>query len=160
MLRIGQGFDVHQLVEGRPLIIGGIEIPYEKGLLGHSDADVLLHTIADACLGAIGEGDIGRHFPDTDQAFKDFDSAVLLKEVWSMVKSKGYELVNADCTIMAQQPKMAPHIKSMQSRIAELLETQIENVNVKATTTEKLGFTGRGEGIASLAVVLLQRKVQ
>ncbi len=160
MLRIGQGFDVHQLVEGRPLIIGGIEIPYEKGLLGHSDADVLLHTIADACLGAIGEGDIGRHFPDTDQAFKDFDSAVLLKEVWSMVKSKGYELVNADCTIMAQQPKMAPHIKAMQSRIAELLETQIENVNVKATTTEKLGFTGRGEGIASLAVVLLQRKVQ
>ncbi|MBE0313606.1 2-C-methyl-D-erythritol 2,4-cyclodiphosphate synthase [Xanthomonas citri pv. punicae] len=159
MLRIGQGFDVHQLVEGRPLIIGGIEIPYEKGLLGHSDADVLLHTIADACLGAIGEGDIGRHFPDTDQAFKDFDSAVLLKEVWSMVKSKGYELVNADCTIMAQQPKMAPHIKEMQSRIAELLETPIENVNVKATTTEKLGFTGRGEGIASLAVVLLQRKV-
>jgi len=160
MLRIGQGFDVHQLVEGRPLIIGGIEIPYEKGLLGHSDADVLLHTIADACLGAIGEGDIGRHFPDTDQAFKDFDSAILLKEVWSIVKSKGYELVNADCTIMAQQPKMAPHIKAMQSRIAELLETQIENVNVKATTTEKLGFTGRGEGIASLAVVLLQRKVQ
>ncbi|TRZ36397.1 2-C-methyl-D-erythritol 2,4-cyclodiphosphate synthase [Niallia circulans] len=160
MLRIGQGFDVHQLVAGRPLIIGGIEIPYEKGLLGHSDADVLLHTIADACLGAIGEGDIGKHFPDTDQAFKDFDSAILLKEVWSLVKSKGYELVNADCTIMAQQPKMAPHIKAMQSRIAELLETETENVNVKATTTEKLGFTGRGEGIASLAVVLLQRKVQ
>ena len=160
MLRIGQGFDVHQLVEGRPLIIGGIEIPHEKGLLGHSDADVLLHTIADACLGAIGEGDIGKHFPDTDQAFKDFDSAILLKEVWSLVKSKGYELVNADCTIMAQQPKMAPHIKAMQSRIAELLETKQENVNVKATTTEKLGFTGRGEGIASLAVVLLQRKVQ
>ncbi|MCM3218014.1 2-C-methyl-D-erythritol 2,4-cyclodiphosphate synthase [Niallia taxi] len=160
MLRIGQGFDVHQLVEGRPLIIGGIEIPHEKGLLGHSDADVLLHTIADACLGAIGEGDIGKHFPDTDQAFKDFDSAILLKEVWSLVKSKGYELVNADCTIMAQQPKMAPHIKAMQSRIAELLETEQENVNVKATTTEKLGFTGRGEGIASLAVVLLQRKVQ
>ncbi|MEI2405484.1 2-C-methyl-D-erythritol 2,4-cyclodiphosphate synthase [Niallia taxi] len=160
MLRIGQGFDVHQLVEGRPLIIGGIEIPHEKGLLGHSDADVLLHTIADACLGAIGEGDIGKHFPDTDQAFKDFDSAILLKEVWSLVKSKGYELVNADCTIMAQQPKMAPHIKAMQSRVAELLETEPENVNVKATTTEKLGFTGRGEGIASLAVVLLQRKVQ
>lgn len=160
MLRIGQGFDVHQLVEGSPLIIGGIEIPHEKGLLGHSDADVLLHTIADACLGAIGEGDIGKHFPDTDQAFKDFDSAILLKEVWSLVKSKGYELVNADCTIMAQQPKMAPHIKAMQSRIAELLETEPENVNVKATTTEKLGFTGRGEGIASLAVVLLQRKVQ
>lgn len=151
---------MHQLVEGRPLIIGGIEIPHEKGLLGHSDADVLLHTIADACLGAIGEGDIGKHFPDTDQAFKDFDSAILLKEVWSLVKSKGYELVNADCTIMAQQPKMAPHIKAMQSRIAELLETEQENVNVKATTTEKLGFTGRGEGIASLAVVLLQRKVQ
>jgi len=160
MFRIGQGFDVHQLVEGRPLIIGGIEIPFEKGLLGHSDADVLLHTIADACLGAIGEGDIGKHFPDTDAAFKDADSAKLLQHVWEIVKSKGYELVNADCTIMAQMPKMAPHIVSMQKRIAALLETEISNVNVKATTTEKLGFTGRGEGIASQAVVLLQKKVK
>ncbi|GKU84922.1 2-C-methyl-D-erythritol 2,4-cyclodiphosphate synthase [Niallia sp. NCCP-28] len=160
MFRIGQGFDVHQLVEGRPLIIGGIEIPFEKGLLGHSDADVLLHTIADACLGAIGEGDIGKHFPDTDEAFKDADSAKLLKHVWEIVKSQGYELVNADCTIMAQMPKMAPHIDSMQERIASLLETEKSNVNVKATTTEKLGFTGRGEGIASQAVVLLQKKVK
>lgn len=158
MFRIGQGFDVHQLVVGRPLIIGGIEIPHEKGLLGHSDADVLLHTIADACLGAIGEGDIGKHFPDTDEAFKDADSAKLLEHVWQIVKEKGYKLVNADCTIMAQQPKMAPHIQAMQARIAELLETEQENVNVKATTTEKLGFTGRGEGIASQAVVLLQKR--
>ena len=158
MFRIGQGFDVHQLVEGRPFIIGGIEIPYEKGLLGHSDADVLLHTIADACLGAIGEGDIGKHFPDTDEAFKDADSAKLLQHVWDLVKEKEYELVNADCTIIAQQPKMAPHIQAMQSRIAELLETERDNINVKATTTEKLGFTGRGEGIASLAVVLLQKR--
>ncbi|WP_031537877.1 2-C-methyl-D-erythritol 2,4-cyclodiphosphate synthase [Bacillus sp. MB2021] len=158
MFRIGQGFDVHQLVVGRPLIIGGIEIPHEKGLLGHSDADVLLHTIADACLGAIGEGDIGKHFPDTDEAFKDADSAKLLQHVWKIVKAKGYELVNADCTIMAQQPKMAPHIQAMQARIAELLETEQGNVNVKATTTEKLGFTGRGEGIASQAVVLLQKR--
>ena len=158
MFRIGQGFDVHQLVSGRPLIIGGIEIPYEKGLLGHSDADVLLHTIADACLGAIGEGDIGKHFPDTDEAFKDADSAKLLQHVWQIVKEKGYKLVNVDCTIMAQLPKMAPHIQAMQARIADLLETEKENVNVKATTTEKLGFTGRGEGIASQAVVLLQKR--
>ncbi|WP_445492869.1 2-C-methyl-D-erythritol 2,4-cyclodiphosphate synthase [Niallia sp. 03133] len=158
MFRIGQGFDVHQLVEGRQLIIGGIEIPYEKGLLGHSDADVLLHTIADACLGAVGEGDIGKHFPDTDEAFKDADSAKLLQHVWSIVKSKGYKLVNADCTIIAQKPKMASYIPAMQGRIAELLETDISNINVKATTTEKLGFTGRGEGIASQVAVLLQRK--
>lgn len=158
MFRIGQGFDVHQLTEGRPLIIGGIEIPYEKGLLGHSDADVLLHTVADACLGAIGEGDIGKHFPDTDPAFKDADSAKLLEHVWKLVKEKGYELVNADCTIIAQKPKMAPHIEQMKERIAELLETMQENINVKATTTEKLGFTGRGEGIASQVVVLLQKR--
>ncbi|MBY6054113.1 2-C-methyl-D-erythritol 2,4-cyclodiphosphate synthase [Cytobacillus firmus] len=157
MFRIGQGFDVHQFAEGRPLIIGGIEIPYEKGLLGHSDADVLLHTVADACLGAIGEGDIGRHFPDTDPEFKDADSAKMLQHVWGIVKEKGYELVNADCTIIAQKPKMAPYIGKMQERIAELLETEKENINVKATTTEKLGFTGRGEGIASQAAVLLKK---
>ncbi|PAQ15173.1 2-C-methyl-D-erythritol 2,4-cyclodiphosphate synthase [Bacillaceae bacterium SAOS 7] len=155
MFRIGQGFDVHQLTEGRPLIIGGIEIPYEKGLLGHSDADVLLHTIADACLGAVGEGDIGKHFPDTDPAFKDADSAVLLQHVWKLVKEKGYVLGNVDCTIMAQQPKMAPHIEKMRTRIAELLEADATQVNVKATTTEKLGFVGREEGIASQATVLL-----
>lgn len=157
MFRIGQGFDVHQLVEGRPLIIGGITIPYEKGLLGHSDADVLLHTVADAVLGAIGAGDIGKHFPDTDPAFKDADSAKLLEHVWNLVKNEGYSLVNADCTIIAQSPKMAPYIEDMRVRIAELLEATVEQVNVKATTTEKLGFTGRSEGIAAQAVVLLQK---
>jgi len=158
MFRIGQGFDVHAFAENRPLIIGGIEIPYELGLLGHSDADVLLHTISDALLGAIGEGDIGKHFPDTDPAFKDADSAKLLIHVYQLVKDKGYEVVNADCTIIAQAPKMAPYIQSMRSRIAELLETSSDCINVKATTTEKLGFTGRKEGIASQAVVLLQKK--
>lgn len=158
MFRIGQGFDVHQLTEGRPLIIGGITIPHEKGLLGHSDADVLLHTVSDACLGAIGEGDIGKHFPDTDPNFKGADSAKLMEHVWQLVKEKGYELVNADCTIIAQKPKMAPYIEQMRVRIAELLEADPEQINVKATTTEKLGFTGRGEGIASQAVVLLKKK--
>jgi 2-C-methyl-D-erythritol 2,4-cyclodiphosphate synthase len=157
MYRIGQGFDVHQLAENRPLIIGGITIPYELGLLGHSDADVLLHTVADACLGAIGEGDIGRHFPDTDPQFKDADSAKLMEYVWSIVKQKGYKLVNIDCTIIAQKPKMAPYVPQMRERIAELLEGSIDQVNVKATTTEKLGFTGRGEGIASQVAVLLQK---
>ncbi|USK33995.1 2-C-methyl-D-erythritol 2,4-cyclodiphosphate synthase [Bacillus sp. F19] len=158
MLRIGQGFDVHQLVEGRPLILGGIEIPYKKGLLGHSDADVLLHTVADACLGAIAAGDIGKHFPDTDPEFKDADSAKLLQHVWQLVKEKGYALGNIDCTIIAQKPKMAPYIDQMRERIAELLEADINQVNVKATTTEQLGFTGRGEGIASQATVLIQKK--
>ena len=158
MFRIGQGFDVHQLVEGRPLIIGGITIPYEKGLLGHSDADVLLHTVADACLGAVGEGDIGKHFPDTDPTFKDADSAKLLSHVWGIVKVKGYEMGNIDCTIIAQKPKMLPYIPQMRARIAELLETTEEYVNVKATTTEKLGFTGRGEGIAAQVAVLLKKK--
>ena len=157
MFRIGQGYDVHQLVENRPLIIGGITIPFDKGLLGHSDADVLLHTVADACLGAIGEGDIGKHFPDTDQAFKDADSGKLLQHVWSLVKERGYELVNADCTIIAQKPKMAPFVPAMKENIASLLETQLENINVKATTTEKLGFVGREEGIASQVVVLLKK---
>ncbi len=158
MFRIGQGFDVHQFAEGRPLIIGGITIPYEKGLLGHSDADVLLHTISDACLGAIGEGDIGKHFPDTDPAFKNADSAVLMEQVWAIVKEKGYTLGNVDCTIIAQRPKMAPHIEPMRKRIAELLEADVDQVNVKATTTEKLGFTGREEGIAAQATVLLLKK--
>lgn len=156
-MRIGQGFDVHQLKEGRPLIIGGIEIPHDKGLDGHSDADVLLHTISDACLGAVAEGDIGKHFPDTDPAFKDADSAKLMMHVWQLVKDKGYTLGNLDCTIMAQQPKMAPHILAMRERIAELLEADVSQVNVKATTTEKLGFTGREEGIAAQAVVLLMK---
>ena len=158
MFRIGQGFDVHQLVEGRPLIIGGVRIPYEKGLLGHSDADVLLHAVADACLGAIGAGDIGKHFPDTDSRYKDADSALLLKQVWELVKQQGYELVNLDCTIIAQKPKMAPHIEQMKENIAKWLEGEPSQVNVKATTTEKLGFTGREEGIAAQAVVLLQKQ--
>lgn len=156
MYRIGQGFDVHQLVDNRPLIIGGIKIPYEKGLIGHSDADVLLHTVADACLGAIGEGDIGRHFPDTSPAFKDADSAKLLEAVWKLVKEKGYTLVNIDCTIIAEKPKMAPYVERMKERIASLLEGENSQVNVKATTTEKLGFTGRGEGIAAQVAVLLK----
>ncbi|MCA0972681.1 bifunctional 2-C-methyl-D-erythritol 4-phosphate cytidylyltransferase/2-C-methyl-D-erythritol 2,4-cyclodiphosphate synthase [Halobacillus litoralis] len=160
MFRIGQGFDVHQLTEGRPCIIGGIEIPYEKGLLGHSDADVLLHTIADACLGAIGEGDIGKHFPDTDPEFKDADSGKLLTHVWSLVKERGFELGNIDCTVIAQAPKMAPYIEEIRSNIARLLDTDPARINVKATTTEKLGFTGRKEGVAAQAVVLLQNGPQ
>ena len=157
MFRIGQGFDVHQLAENRPLIIGGVTIPYEKGLIGHSDADVLLHTVTDACLGAIGEGDIGKHFPDTDPNFKDADSSELLQKVWELVKSRGYELVNADCTIIAQKPKMAPHIEQMKNRISQLLETTPDCINVKATTTERLGFPGREEGIAAQAVLLLKK---
>ena len=155
MIRIGQGFDVHQLVEGRPLIVGGVTIPYEKGLLGHSDADVLLHTITDAILGALALGDIGKHFPDTDQAYKDADSVVLLEKVWEMVEEKGYKLGNVDATIIAQRPKMLPFIPAMVEVIARVLKADASAVNVKATTTEQLGFTGRGEGIAAQAVVCL-----
>lgn len=157
MIRIGQGFDVHQLVEGRPLILGGITIPYEFGLLGHSDADVLLHTITDAALGALGAGDLGKHFPDDDPAYKDADSKMLLRHVWQMVRASGYELGNVDCTVMAQAPKLAPYIDAMRAEIATLLETDITNVGVKATTTEKLGFVGRKEGMACQAVILLVR---
>lgn len=156
-MRIGQGFDVHAFAEGRPLILGGIEIPHERGLLGHSDADVLLHTIADAALGAIAAGDIGKHFPDTDPEFKDADSKGLLRYVWQLVKDQGYVLGNVDATVMAQRPKLRPYIDEMRAVIAELLEADIEQVNVKATTTEKLGFTGREEGIAAQAVILLNR---
>ncbi|TKD67159.1 2-C-methyl-D-erythritol 2,4-cyclodiphosphate synthase [Pseudalkalibacillus hwajinpoensis] len=156
-MRIGHGFDVHKLVEDRPCIIGGVTIPFEKGLLGHSDADVLLHAVADACLGAVGEGDIGKHFPDTDEAFKDADSKELLHQVFQIVKEKGYTLGNVDCTIIAQLPKMAPHITAMREVIANLLEAELSQVNVKATTSEQLGFTGRGEGIAAEVVVLLQK---
>lgn len=156
-MRIGQGFDVHAFAEGRPLILGGIEIPHERGLLGHSDADVLLHTIADAALGAIAAGDIGKHFPDTDPEFKDADSKELLRHVWQLVKDEGYVLGNVDATVMAQRPKLRPYIDEMRAVIADLLEADIEQVNVKATTTEKLGFTGREEGIASQAVILLNR---
>lgn len=157
LIRIGQGFDIHQLQEGRKLIIGGIEIPHEKGLLGHSDADVLLHAISDACLGALALGDIGKHFPDTDAAYKDADSRVLLKQIWSIIQAKGYQLGNLDCTIIAQQPKMAPHIDAMRETIASLLAANVSQINVKATTGEKLGFVGREEGIAAQAVVLLTK---
>lgn len=157
MIRIGQGFDVHAFAEDRKLILGGIEIPHTKGLLGHSDADVLLHTIADAALGAIAAGDIGKHFPDTDPEFKDADSAKLLQHVYALVKQQGYELGNLDATVIAQAPKLRPYIDTMRTRIAELLEADIEQINVKATTTEWLGFTGREEGIACQAVILLKR---
>lgn len=158
MIRVGQGFDVHQLVEGRPLIIGGVQIPYEKGLLGHSDADVLLHTISDAILGALALGDIGKHFPDTDAAYKDADSVVLLQKVWEIAQERGYQLGNVDATIIAQKPKMLPYIPAMIEVIAKVLCAEASQVNVKATTTEQLGFTGRGEGIASQAVVCLIKK--
>lgn len=159
MIRVGQGFDVHQLVEGRPCIIGGVTIPYEKGLLGHSDADVLLHAITDAILGALGLGDIGKHFPDTDAAFKDADSLKLLEQVWKLARERGYKLGNADSTIIAQRPKMLPYIPQMSEIIAKALEADISQVNVKATTTEQLGFTGRGEGIAAQSVVCLIKDV-
>lgn len=154
-MRIGQGFDVHKLVEGRRLIIGGVDIPYGRGLLGHSDADVLLHAICDALLGAAGLGDIGRHFADTDARFKDIDSRILLRETMHLVRAQGYRVGNLDATIIAQAPKMAPHIHLMQANIADDLRVEKGAVNVKATTTEKLGYTGRGEGIAAQAVVLL-----
>ena len=154
-MRIGQGFDVHQLVEGRRLIIGGVEIPYEKGLLGHSDADVLLHAICDALLGAAALGDIGKHFADTDAKYKNIDSRILLREAMHMVREQGYRVANVDATIIAQEPKMAPHILQMVTNIAADLRLEKSAVNVKATTTEKLGLTGRGEGIAAQAVVLL-----
>ena len=154
-MRIGQGFDIHQLVTGRKLIIGGVDIPYEKGLLGHSDADVLLHAISDALLGAAALGDIGRHFADTDAKFKDIDSRILLREALHRVREQGYRVGNVDATIIAQAPKMAPHIPQMVAHIAADLRVEKNAVNVKATTTEQLGFSGRGEGIAAQAVVLL-----
>jgi len=154
-LRIGQGFDVHQLVEGRRLIIGGVEIPFDKGLLGHSDADVLLHAITDALLGAAALGDIGRHFSDSDAKFKNIDSRILLRESLHLVRQQGFRVVNVDATIIAQAPKMAPHIEQMVAHIAADLRVEKSAVNVKATTTEQLGYTGRGEGIAAQAVILL-----
>ena len=158
-LRIGHGFDVHAFAEQRKLIIGGVEIAHPFGLAGHSDADVLLHAICDALLGAAGLGDIGRHFPDTDARFKGIDSRQLLREVARLLDERGYGVVNVDTTIIAQAPKMAPHIALMQANIAADLGVAAEAVNVKATTTEKLGFTGRGEGIAAEAVCLLTRRI-
>lgn len=156
-MRVGQGFDVHQLVEGRKLIVGGVEIPHERGLLGHSDADVLLHAICDALLGAAGLGDIGRHFPDSDSRYKGIDSRHLLREVARLLREKSFGVVNLDATIIAQAPMMAPHIPQMVANIAADLEVAADCVNVKATTTEKLGFTGRGEGIAAQAVCLIEK---
>ncbi len=154
-MRIGHGYDVHQLVAGRKLIIGGVEIAHDKGLLGHSDADVLLHAICDALLGAAALGDIGKHFSDTDAKFKNIDSRILLREVARLVSNAGFRVGNVDATIIAQAPKMAPHIGKMVENIAADLGVAITAINVKATTTEKLGFAGRGEGIAAEAVALL-----
>lgn len=156
-MRIGEGYDVHRLTEGRRLILGGVDIPYEKGLLGHSDADALLHALMDAMLGALALGDIGKHFPDTDERYKGIDSRELLRHTAALINEKGWELGNADMTIIAQSPKMAPHIQAMRENIAADLNTDIDNISVKATTEEKLGFTGAGEGIAARAVVLLER---
>lgn len=154
-MRVGLGYDVHRLVIDRDLILGGVKIPYEKGLLGHSDADVLTHAIMDALLGAMGLGDIGKHFPDTDPKYKGADSIELLKHVGSLMKTEGYMLGNIDVTIIAQQPKMAPHIDTMRQNIATALETRISEISVKATTEEGLGFTGDGSGISAQAVCLI-----
>jgi 2-C-methyl-D-erythritol 2,4-cyclodiphosphate synthase len=157
MLRIGHGYDVHAFAENRKCIIGGVEIPYEKGLLGHSDADVLLHAISDSLLGAAALGDIGKHFPDTDPQYKGADSIVLLKNVVNLIHSKGYKVNNIDATVIAQAPKMAPHIQRMRQNIAEALNVDVDFVNIKATTEEKLGFTGRKEGISAHCVCLIEK---
>lgn len=154
-MRIGMGYDVHRLVEGRDMIIGGVKIPYEKGLLGHSDADVLLHAISDALLGAAALGDIGKHFPDSDPAYKGISSLLLLEKVGEMLEEKGFLIENIDATIIAQAPKMRPHIDTMRENIAQALKMDVNHVNVKATTEEGLGFTGSGEGISSQAICLL-----
>lgn len=157
MTRFGMGYDVHQLVENRKLIIGGVDIPYEKGLFGHSDADVLLHAISDALLGAAALGDIGKHFPDTDPRYKGADSLKLLEEVGNLLAAKGYVVGNVDATIVAQKPKMLPHIPQMRENIARVLRVDIDQINVKATTEEHLGFTGSGQGISSYAVAGIER---
>lgn len=158
MTRFGMGYDVHQLVENRKLIIGGVDIPYEKGLLGHSDADVLLHAISDALLGAAALGDIGKHFPDTDPRYKGADSLKLLEEVGNLLVAKGYVVGNVDATIVAQKPKMLPYIPQMRENIARVLHVDIDQINVKATTEEHLGFTGSGQGISSYAVAGIEPK--
>ena len=157
-MRIGLGYDVHKLVEGRPLIIGGVNIPHEKGLLGHSDADVLIHALMDGMLGALALGDIGKHFPDTDEEYKGADSMKLLKCVNDLINEKGYVVNNIDSIIIAQAPKMAPHIQSMRKNIADVLNTSIDNISVKATTEEGLGFTGTKQGISAQSICLLNKK--
>ena len=159
-LRIGHGYDVHRLVEGRRFIIGGVDIPYERGLLGHSDADVLAHALADAILGACRGGDIGKLFPDTDPAYEGADSMVLLARVMDYARELGFEFVDADCTIACQQPKITPHRDAMRANLAHALGVDVENVGVAATTTEKLGWEGQGEGIGAWAVCLLQKTVK
>lgn len=154
-MRIGHGYDVHRLVEDRKLILGGVDIPYEKGLLGHSDADVLLHAVSDALLGAAALGDIGKHFPDTDPAFKGADSRVLLRHVVNLIKQKGFSLGNIDCTVIAQRPKLKDYIETMRQNIADDCGVEVSCVNVKATTEENLGFTGDGSGISAHAVCIL-----
>ena len=154
-MRIGHGYDVHRLVEGRKLILGGVEIPFEKGLLGHSDADVLLHALSDALLGAAALGDIGQHFPDTDERYRGADSTVLLRRVAALLRPRGYEIGNVDCTVLAQRPKLAGFIPQMRENIASALNIPADRVSVKATTEEGLGFTGSGEGIAAHAVALI-----
>jgi 2-C-methyl-D-erythritol 2,4-cyclodiphosphate synthase len=153
--RIGTGFDVHALVPGRPLVIGGVRIPFERGLAGHSDADVLMHAIADAMLGALALGDLGAHFPDTDLRWKDADSAKLLRHVASLMTSADYHVGNVDATVIAEAPRLAPHVAAMRANVASALACEIARVSIKATTSERLGFTGRGEGIAAMASVLL-----
>jgi 2-C-methyl-D-erythritol 2,4-cyclodiphosphate synthase len=153
--RIGNGFDVHALVEGRPLVIGGVVIPFDKGLLGHSDADVLLHALCDAILGALALGDLGAHFPDADARWKDANSRDLLRHVSALASAQGYRIGNVDTTVVAQAPKLAPHVRAMRENIAADLGCDVGQVSVKATTTERLGFTGRGEGVAAFATVLL-----
>ena len=157
-MRIGHGYDVHCLVTGRKLILGGVDIPFERGLLGHSDADVLLHAICDAILGAVGEGDIGRHFPDSDPTYRGISSLKLLQHVMNLAAEKGYQIGNIDATVIAQRPKLAPFIPQMVEHIALACQTETERVNVKATTTEKLGFEGKEEGISAHAVTLLQSR--
>ena len=157
--RIGFGIDFHQMVEGRDLWIGGVKIPHHKGAKGHSDADVLLHAICDAMLGALALGDIGVHFPDTSAAFKDIDSKILLKKSYDLIRSKGYSLVNVDSSLCLEAPKIKPHVAAMQAAIAEILELTIDDVSIKATTTEKMGFVGREEGLVAYATVLLQKNI-
>jgi 2-C-methyl-D-erythritol 2,4-cyclodiphosphate synthase len=157
-IKIGIGYDVHQFSPGRKLVLGGVEIPYERGLLGHSDADVIIHALADALLGAAGLGDIGQHFPNTDLRYKDIASSIILKETMNLLKSHGYAVGNVDIAIIAEEPKMAPHIETMRKNLALLLNISSEEVSIKATTNEKMGFIGRGEGVAAMAVALIYKE--
>lgn len=158
MLRIGNGYDVHKLVEGRRLVLGGVEIPHTRGVLGHSDGDVLIHAIMDAMLGALALGDIGQYFPDTDMKYENIDSTILLKKVKELIADRGYRVINLDSIIVLQKPKVKPYIEAMRERVAEVLELDVEQVSVKATTEEKLGFTGDESGVKSYCVVLLEKK--